>query len=50
MLLIDRLVGPTNKADELIESALEGMVDGPATRTPLLPAGAWVGPRAPLKS
>jgi AcrR family transcriptional regulator len=47
MLLIDRLVGPTNKADELIESALEGMVDGLAARIPLLPADAWVGPRVP---
>ena len=49
LLLIDRLVGPTEKADELSESVLEGMVDGLATRIPVLPADAWVGPRAASK-
>lgn len=49
LLLIDRLVGPTEKADELSESVWEGMVDGLATRIPVLPADAWVGPRAASK-
>lgn len=48
LLLIDRLIGPTDKADELSESVLEGMIDGLAARIPLLPAGAWVGPREPV--
>ncbi len=47
LLLIDRLVGPAEKADELSESVWEGMIDGLATRIPLLPADAWVGPREP---
>jgi hypothetical protein len=50
LLLIDRLVGPTEKADELSESLWEGMIDGLAARIPLLSADAWVGPRAPSKS
>ena len=45
LLLIDGLVGPTAKADELSESVWEGMVDGLSARIPLLPADAWVGPR-----
>jgi AcrR family transcriptional regulator len=49
LLLIDRLVGPTEKADELSESVWEGMIDGLATRIPSLPADAWVGPREPSK-
>ena len=47
LLLIDRLIGPTEKAEELSESVLEAMVDGLATRIPLLPVDAWVGPRPP---
>ncbi len=47
LLLVDRLVGPTEKADEFSKTVLEGMVDGLATRIPLLPADAWVGPPAP---
>jgi hypothetical protein len=47
LLLIDRLVGPTEKADDLSESVLEGIIDGLAARIPLLPADAWVGPRVP---
>lgn len=49
LLLIDGLIGPAEKADELSESVLEGMVDGLATRIPLLPADAWVGPRMKSK-
>jgi hypothetical protein len=49
LLLIDRLIGPAEKADELSESVLEGMVDGLAARIPLLPVDAWVGPRAASK-
>lgn len=45
LLLIDRLVGPTDKAEELSESVLDGMVDGLAARIPSLPIDAWVGPR-----
>lgn len=46
LLLIDRLVGPTEKADELAESIWESIVDGLASRIPALPVGAWVGPPA----
>lgn len=47
LLLIDRLIGPAEKAEQLSEIVLEAMVDGLAARIPLLPADAWVGPRAP---
>jgi AcrR family transcriptional regulator len=50
LLLIDRLIGPADKADELSETVLEGMIDGLAARIPLLPADAWVGPRTPPKT
>jgi AcrR family transcriptional regulator len=49
LLLVDRLIGPTEKADELGESVLEGIVVGLAARIPLLPADAWIGPRATSK-
>lgn len=49
LLLVDRLVGPNGKTDELSESVLQGMLDGLSTRIPLLPPGTWVGPRAPSK-
>ena len=45
LLLIDRLVGPAGKSDELCESVLQGMLDGLATTIPVIPRGAWVGPR-----
>jgi hypothetical protein len=45
MLLVDRLVGPSEKSDELSESVWQGMLDGLATRIPALPPGTWVGPR-----
>jgi hypothetical protein len=49
LLLVDRLVGPNGKSDELSESVLQGMLDGLATRIPVLPLGTWVGPREPPK-
>ena len=49
LLLVDRLVGPTGKSDELSESVWQGMLDGLAARIPTLPPGTWVGPRAPAK-
>ncbi|MGO4569389.1 TetR/AcrR family transcriptional regulator [Rhizobium sp. 2YAF20] len=44
LLLVDRLVGPSDKMEELTESVLQGMLDGLANCIPALPAGAWVGP------
>jgi AcrR family transcriptional regulator len=49
LLLVDRLVGPSRKTDELSESVLQGMLDGLATRIPVLSPGTWVGPRGPAK-
>ena len=49
MLLNDRLVGPSGKTDQLIESVLQGMLDGLATKIPTLPPGTWVGPQAAEK-
>lgn len=49
MLLVDRLVGPNGKSDELSESVLEGMLDGLSRRIPALPPGTWVGPQVPSK-
>jgi AcrR family transcriptional regulator len=49
LLLVDRLVGPNGKSDELSESLLQGMLDGLATKIPALPLGAWVGPQASEK-
>jgi AcrR family transcriptional regulator len=45
LLLVDRLVGPNGKSDELCEIVLQGTLDGLATRIPVLPLGMWVGPR-----
>jgi AcrR family transcriptional regulator len=50
LLLVDRLVGPSEKADELSETVLEGMIDGLATRIPSIPVDAWVGPRESPKT
>ena len=47
LLLVDRLVGPSEKSKELSESLLQGMLDGLATRIPALPPGTWVGPPMP---
>jgi hypothetical protein len=49
LLLVDGLVGPSEKADELSESVLQGLLDGLATRIPAIPAGTWIGPPAPAK-
>ena len=49
LLLVDRLVGPSRKTDELSESVLQGMLEGLAKKIPALPAGVWVGPREPAK-
>jgi hypothetical protein len=49
LLLVDRLVGPRGKADELSESVWEGVLDGLAARTPTLPPGTWIGPRVHAK-
>lgn len=47
LLLVDRLVGPSENTDELSESVLQGMLDGLANRIPTIPAGAWIGPPVP---
>lgn len=44
LLLVDRLVGPSEKADELSESVLRGMLEGLANSIPVVPAGVWIGP------
>ena len=49
LLLVDQLVGPNGKSDELSESVLQGMLDGLARRIPALPPGTWVGPQMPSK-
>jgi hypothetical protein len=49
LLLVDRLVGPSEKSKELSESLLQGMLEGLATEIPALPPGTWVGPREPPK-
>jgi AcrR family transcriptional regulator len=49
LLLVDRLVGPSEKSKELSESLLQGMLDGLATRIPAIPLGTWVGPPMPAK-
>jgi AcrR family transcriptional regulator len=49
LLLVDRLVGPSEKSKELSESLLQGMLDGLATTIPALPPGTWVGPPMPAK-
>ncbi len=49
LLLIDRLVGPAGKSDELCESLLQGMVEGLATKIPVMPAGTWIGPQGSVK-
>jgi len=49
LLLVDRLVGPSRKTDDLTDSVLRGMLEGLAKKIPDLPPGTWVGPRAPVK-
>lgn len=44
LLLVDRLVGPSDKMGELTESVLQGMLDGLVNSIPTVPEGVWVGP------
>jgi hypothetical protein len=44
LLLVDSLVGPSGKIEELSEGVLQGMLDGLANCIPEIPAGVWVGP------
>ena len=46
LLVVDGLVGPPEKANELCESLVEGMLKGLNVKLPTLPLGAWVGPQA----
>ncbi len=46
LLVVDGLVGPPEKANELCESLVEGMLKGLNVKLPTLPPGAWVGPPA----
>ena len=46
LLVVDGLVGPPEKANELCESLVEGMLKGLNVKLPTLPPGAWVGPQA----
>jgi AcrR family transcriptional regulator len=40
LLLVDRLVGPSDKMEELTENVLHGLVNS----IPAVPEGVWVGP------
>ncbi|MEK1860210.1 MAG: TetR/AcrR family transcriptional regulator, partial [Rhizobium leguminosarum] len=44
LLLVDRLVGPSDKLEELTENVLQGMLDGLVNSIPAVPEGVWVGP------
>ena len=44
LLLVDSLVGPSGKIEELSEGVLQGMLDGLANCIPEIPVGVWVGP------
>lgn len=44
LLLVDRLVGPSDKLEELTENVLQAMLDGLVNRIPTVPDGVWVGP------
>jgi AcrR family transcriptional regulator len=50
LLLIDGLVGPSDKAEDLCDRVVQGMLDGLTERAPSVPSGVWVGPRLPAKS
>jgi len=45
LLLTDGLVGPREKSDALGDSVVQGMLDGLASKLPVLPPGTWVGPQ-----
>ena len=44
LLLVDRLVGPGDKMEELTENVLQGMLEGLVNNIPTVPDGVWVGP------
>jgi AcrR family transcriptional regulator len=44
LLLVDRLVSLNGNTDELAESVLQGVLEGLATRIPVLPPGKCIGP------
>jgi AcrR family transcriptional regulator len=44
LLLADRLVGPSDKMEELTDNVLQGMLDGLVNSIPAVPEGVWVGP------
>ncbi|MBD9375572.1 TetR/AcrR family transcriptional regulator [Rhizobium sp. ARZ01] len=44
LLLADRLVGPSDKMEELTENVLQGMLDGLVNSIPAVQEGVWVGP------
>jgi AcrR family transcriptional regulator len=45
LLLADGLVGPKKKSGALVDSLVQGMLDGLAAELPALPPGTWVGPQ-----
>ncbi|WP_208248285.1 TetR/AcrR family transcriptional regulator [Rhizobium sp. T1470] len=44
LLLVDGLVGPSDRIEELTENVLQGMLDGLANCIPTVPEGVWIGP------
>jgi AcrR family transcriptional regulator len=49
LLLADGLVGPKKKSGALVDSLVQGILDGLASELPALPPGTWVGPQAPQR-
>jgi len=49
LLLADGLVGPRKKSGALVDSLVQGMLDGLAAELPALPPGTWVGPQVPYQ-
>ncbi len=45
LLVADGLVGPPEKANQLCESLMQGMLKGLNVKFPALPSDAWVGPQ-----
>jgi AcrR family transcriptional regulator len=45
LLLADGLVGPKKKSGALVDSLVQGMLNGLAAELPALPPGTWVGPQ-----
>jgi len=48
LLLVDRLVGPGGKMEQLTENVLQGMLDGLANSIPTVPEGVLGGTSACL--